>query len=52
MSLDDIWTQISEFLKSCDLVFPATPDSGGDCPTAVWPHYAIPGHPHSCSCPV
>src|ERR1700677_1681604 len=38
MSLDDLWARISAFLEPHELVFPTTPDSGGDCPTAVWPH--------------
>src|ERR1700756_2487283 len=36
MSLDDLWTRIGEFIKPY-LVFPATPDSDGGYPTAVWP---------------
>jgi hypothetical protein len=36
MDLDDLWTRIGEFVKP-HLVFPATPDSDGGYPTAVWP---------------
>jgi hypothetical protein len=36
MNLDDLWTRISEFVKP-HLVFPATPESDGGYPTAVWP---------------